>query len=118
MQRNIKRILEEYTEVVSSELLIKSLEEKNNMNEKFAFLTSSRFWALVIGAVSMYLKAKGFIGEPEMLLIATISSGFIVVKTVDRNTGDAVISAAEVGGKTTTVTMPNNSTVTASTEEK
>lgn len=89
-----------------------------NMNDKFAFLTSSRFWAMVIGAVSMYLKAKGIIGEPEMLLIATITGGFIVVKTVDRNTGDAVMGAAEVGGKKTTVTMPPDSEVTASTKEK
>ncbi len=86
---------------------------KNMNNTKFDFLTSNRFWALVIGAVSMYLQAKGIIGQPEMVLIATITSGFIVVKTVDRNTGDAVIAT----GGTTTVTMPSNSTVAASSTQ-
>lgn len=56
------------------------------MANKFEFLTSTRFWAIVIGAASIYLKAKGWIGEPEMLLIATITAGFTVVKTVDRAT--------------------------------
>jgi hypothetical protein len=101
---------EEFSEVVGDNI-INSLEE--NMNDKFAFLTSNRFWALVIGAISIYLQSKGIIGEAEMILIATITSGFIVVKTVDRNTGDAVVSA---GGKTT-ISMPNDSTVTASTEK-
>jgi hypothetical protein len=54
------------------------------MNEKFLFLTSTRFWALIIGALSIYLKAKGILGESEMSLIATIMGGFIVVKSVDK----------------------------------
>lgn len=54
--------------------------------DKFEFLTSNRFWALVIGAVSIYLKAKGWIGEPEMLLIATITGGFTIIRTADRAT--------------------------------
>lgn len=41
---------------------------------------------MIIGAVSIYLKSKGFIGEPEMLLIATIMGGFITIRTVDRAT--------------------------------
>lgn len=48
------------------------------------FIKSNRFWVMVIGALSIYLKARGIIGEPEMALIATISAGFIVVRTVDR----------------------------------
>jgi hypothetical protein len=54
------------------------------MNEKLEFLTSTRFWQIFIGALSVYLKAKGFIGEPEMLLIATIMGGAALVGTVDR----------------------------------
>lgn len=54
------------------------------MNQKFEFLYSSRFWAIIIGAVSIYLKTKGYIGEPEMLLIATITAGFTAVRTIDR----------------------------------
>jgi hypothetical protein len=54
------------------------------MPEKLTFLTSNRFIALVVGAVVIYLKTKGFIGESEMILIETILAGFIGIKTVDR----------------------------------
>lgn len=50
------------------------------------FLKSNRFWALVIGAVAVYLEAKGFIGEAERNLIAIISASFITVRTIDRAT--------------------------------
>lgn len=54
------------------------------MNEKFLFLTSTRFWSIVVGAVVVYLEVKGFIGEAEMFLLNTILGGFVIVKTVDR----------------------------------
>jgi hypothetical protein len=56
------------------------------MQEKFSFLYATRFWALVIGAISIYLKTKGIIGDSEMVLIATITGGFITVKTIDKIT--------------------------------
>lgn len=52
--------------------------------EKLEFLKSTRFWALVIGAVTLYLQSKGVIGEAELTLIGTIVSGFIGVRTIDR----------------------------------
>jgi hypothetical protein len=52
--------------------------------EKLEFLKSTRFWALVIGAVTLYLQRRGLIGESEMILIETIVSGFIGIRTVDR----------------------------------
>jgi len=70
----------------------------NNKMSKFAFLTSNRFWALIIGAVAMYLQTKGIIGEPEMVLIATITAGFITVKTVDRIGDSKVVSAGVAKG--------------------
>lgn len=60
---------------------------------KFTFLTSTRFWAIVIAALSVYAQTKGWIGDPEMLLIATITSGFTVVRTVDR-LGDKRVEAS------------------------
>ena len=54
------------------------------MNEKFAFLLSTRFWALCIGTISFYLKTKGIIGDAEVMLISTIMGGFITIKTIDR----------------------------------
>ncbi len=50
----------------------------------YDFLTSNRFWAITIGALSIYGEQKGFLGDSEMQLIATISSLFVVVRTLDR----------------------------------
>lgn len=50
------------------------------------FLTSTRFWAVVIGAVSLYLKAKGIFGDAEMILVGTITAAFVTIRTVDRAT--------------------------------
>jgi len=38
--------------------------------------------------VSVYLESKGYIGEPERNLIATIVAGFTAIRTIDRNMGD------------------------------
>ena len=62
------------------------------MIEKLEFLQSTRFWALVIGAISIYAQTKGWIGEPEMLLIATITAGFTAIRTLDR-------AGEKIGGK-------------------
>lgn len=69
----------------------------------FAFLKSTRFWSLVIGAVSIYLKTKGYIGEPEMVLISTITAGFITVRTIDRATEQKVLAAGVNSGQLTIV---------------
>lgn len=66
---------------------------------KFDFLTSSRFWAMVIGAVSIYLQSKGVLGEPEMLLIATITGGFTLVRTFDRASEQKVLAAGVSSGQ-------------------
>ena len=59
------------------------------MSSKLAFLSSTRFWALVVGAVLFYLQSKGILGDAEMILANTIIDDFITIKTVDRNLGDA-----------------------------
>lgn len=48
------------------------------------FATSPRFWVLILGALSVYLETKGWIGEPERNFIATVSAIFITVRTLDR----------------------------------
>jgi len=65
------------------------------MKEKFSFLSSTRFWALVLGAVGIYLQAKGYIGDDERNLIATIMGGFVTVRTIDR-IGDKKVEAAQL----------------------
>jgi hypothetical protein len=54
--------------------------------DNFEFLKSNRFWALILGAVAFYLKQKGLFGDAEMMLIATITAGFVTIRTVDRAT--------------------------------
>ena len=67
--------------------------------KSFAFLQATRFWALVIGAVSIYAQQKRWIGEAEMLLIATITGGFTIVRTVDRATEQKILAEAVGAGK-------------------
>ncbi len=59
----------------------------------FAFLTSNRFWALIVGTVSIYLQAKGIIGEAEMKFIASLCTVFITLRTIDRVSDKKVVAA-------------------------
>lgn len=65
------------------------------INEKLAFLTAPRFYAMVIGAFVYYGKTKGFIGDAEMVLIETILVGFIGVRSFDR-IGESIGGAREL----------------------
>ena len=67
--------------------------------KEFAFLKATRFWALVIGALSVYMKLKGWIGEAEMTLIASIMGGFIAVRTVDRYSEQVIVAQAVSTGE-------------------
>lgn len=68
----------------------------------FDFLKSNRFWAVVVGAIALYLQQKGIFGEAEMTLVATIAGLFTLVRTVDRNIGDAKVSAAAISNPSIT----------------
>lgn len=63
------------------------------MNLK-TLLSNPRAWAIVIGSLSVYLQAKGWIGQAEMVLIASIMGTFTVVETIDV-AGDKKVIAAE-----------------------
>ena len=63
------------------------------MSDTFAFTRAPRFWVMIVGALSVYAQTKGFIGDPEMVLIATVSASFVVVKTLDRF-GDKRVEAS------------------------
>lgn len=52
--------------------------------EWYAFIASTRFWVMVLGTLSVYLESKGWIGEPERNLIASLAAIFITVRTIDR----------------------------------
>jgi len=52
--------------------------------KKLSFLKSSRFWAMVLGAVMLYLQQEGIVDQNLANLIATITGGFVGVKTVDK----------------------------------
>lgn len=55
-----------------------------NVEPWYAFIKATRFWVMILGALSIYLESKGFIGEAERNLIATVSAIFITVSTLDR----------------------------------
>jgi hypothetical protein len=71
----------------------------------FPFLYATRFWAMVIAAASVYAQAKGWIAQPEMLLIATITAGFTVVRTIDRATEQPILAAAVATGQVKAATV-------------
>ena len=54
------------------------------MNEKFAFLKSTRFYSMHIAALAIYLNQAGIIDEALSQLIATVSAGFLIVKSYDK----------------------------------
>lgn len=54
------------------------------MENKFSFVYSTRFWALVVGAIVLYLQTKGIIGKEEVILLETILGGFVGIRTIDR----------------------------------
>ena len=65
------------------------------MKEKFAFLTSTRFYAVIIGAIAIYLSQEGIISEALSQLIITVAGGFTLIKSVDR-------FSEQIGNKTET----------------
>lgn len=60
---------------------------------RFQFLTSTRFWAIVLTAIAAYCRIKGYIGDAEVTLITTITGGFTIVRTVDRISDKASAAA-------------------------
>ncbi len=64
--------------------------------EELNFLTKLRFWSMVIASLSLYAKTKGWIGDAETVLIASISGGFWITSTVDRNIGDKKVEASKI----------------------
>lgn len=50
----------------------------------WSFVQSPRFWVMLIGTVSVYLEAKGWLGVDERNLLASIAALFITVKTIDK----------------------------------
>lgn len=57
------------------------------MSGKFAFLTAPRFWALVVAGLS--IAAEGdFTVDAWLKGLIAIVTGYITIRTIDRNTGD------------------------------
>ncbi len=92
-------MIEDYDATVAVGDSIYQEHNKDMKNSKFEFLTSSRFWAIVIGALSVYLQAKGYIGQAEMQLIATITAAFTLVRTADRMSEQKVLAAGVSSGQ-------------------
>lgn len=59
------------------------------MDKKFAFLSSVRFWNLVIVAVIIVLKKEGIIVDETLVstiseIVALVLGGSTVIRTIDR----------------------------------
>ena len=53
-------------------------------NDKWAFIQSTRFWAIVVIGIVGYLENLGYIGPNERELVCTIAGAFGIVRTFDR----------------------------------
>ena len=54
------------------------------MNNKFGFLSSTRFWALVLIAIVGVLEKEGIIPFDIAGGLITILGGFTTIRTIDR----------------------------------
>ena len=54
------------------------------MNEHFTFIYSSRFWALVMLAISVALNSYGILPQETMNALITLLGGYIAVGTIDK----------------------------------
>ncbi len=68
----------------------------NFKKSEWGFILSTRFWAIVIGAVALALNQEGLLADSYMIAITTIVGGFTVVRTIDRQ-GDKKVEAAIKG---------------------
>jgi len=71
----------------------------------FSFLYATRFWAIVLAALSIYLQKKGWIGKDEMVALVTIAGGFVGVRTVDRFGEQKVVAEAVATGEVKAATV-------------
>lgn len=62
--------------------------------EKFKFLESTRFWAVVVIATAMLLKDYSLISSELFNFLATVAGGHIGIRTFDRG-------AEKIGNKDT-----------------
>lgn len=60
----------------------------NTLNGKFAFLTSTRFWALIIGSAGVVLVDPTVMIDPWFMsfgkFLSLVAAGFTLIRTVDR----------------------------------
>lgn len=54
------------------------------IKNKFAFVFSTRFWAMILAATVQYLESEGTISANSSQFLTTVFAGFIGVRTVDR----------------------------------
>ena len=60
------------------------------MPKQLLFLTSTRFWSVVLIALAVWLAADGFITENLATFIKTVAGGYTIIRTADK-------AAAKIG---------------------
>jgi hypothetical protein len=109
---NYDKLPEEFDE---DKFMVELLEDNRKFMSLFEkggrleFLTSNRFWALFIGALTIYLETKGWIGEAERNLLTTLMGGFVTVGTIDK------FADKLKGEPQTTVNIPTSVSSTTTT---
>ena len=54
------------------------------ISKEFEFITSSRFWALVLAGLAVWLRADGYVTPAFADFIVTVAGGFIGINSYDR----------------------------------
>lgn len=79
--------------------------------KKFDFLTSVRFWAMVITSGSVVLIDPAFPTQPWYISIGKflglVGAGFVTVGTVDRASEQKVVAAGVASGQVSTDDLKN-----------
>jgi 4-hydroxybenzoate polyprenyltransferase len=52
---------------------------------EFEFLKKARFWSMVLAGAALFLFKDGYISEALMVFLTTVSGGFTLINTLDRN---------------------------------
>lgn len=70
---------------------------------KYEFLSSTRFWALVTGSLSTILIDPNLIAQPWYVTVGKflglVSAGFIAIRTIDRASEQKVVAAGVTSGQ-------------------
>ena len=78
----------------------------DEIKSECGFIYKLNFWVMVLGFVSVYASAKGWIGEPERNFLAGLAGAFVTVQQLNRVTdkrNTAMVAVAQKQVDTETI---------------